>query len=577
MKYDPANIELLGPVPHDAGPAAPPVSVVQTGTGGERAMGGAFDGASRFDKSIALWAPALKSADRDILPEKRTIDARSRDTLRNDAYVAGGANLHRDGIVGASFMLNSKPALYALGKPFDETWEEEFQQEVEEKFTLAAESPDCWLDAAGRNGLTAMTRLAVGVYVAAGEFLASAEWIREAGRPFNTAVQLVDTDRLSDPPTKTLTDRISGGVETNGWGRPIAYHIRRAHPSDIGNVDAWKWDRIAAKKPWGRPQIIHIFEQQRVAQSRGVAEMVAALKELRITKKFRDIVLQNAVVNASYAASIESDLPTETVFQALGANLDPEKVQEVITNYAEGYLGAISEYAGGSKALAIDGVKIPHLFPGTKFNLKPAGSGSPTIDFEQSLLRYIAAILGVSYEELSRDYTKTNYSSARASMANSWKFMQSRKKMTADRFATTVFRLWLEEALNKGEIQSMPRLPVGWLYQGQNLDALSMCDWIGASRGQIDELKETQAAVLRINNGLSTLEYELARLGMDYRKVLRQLSREEKLKTQYGVLLTPTDTTNQENASTGARGTSATAMVLTDLEDRVQALEEGAQ
>jgi hypothetical protein len=60
-------------------------------------------------------------------------------------------------------------------------------------------------------------------------------------------------------------------------------------------------------------------------------------------------------------------------------------------------------------------------------------------NFEQSLLRYIAATLGVSYEQLSRDYTNTNYSSARAAMTETWKFMQARKKLIADRFATIDF------------------------------------------------------------------------------------------------------------------------------------------
>lgn len=572
MKYDPDNIELLGPVPHDAELADSPTPVITTSGVGEARGMGAYDGAKRLDSALALWRPPLFSADRDILPDKRIADARSRDSARNDAYVAGGANLHKDGIVGASFMLNSKPALYALGPKFDETWEEEFQQEVEEKFTLAAESPDNWLDAAGRNGLTGLTRLSVGVYVTAGEVLASAEWIREAGRPFNTAIQMIDTDRLCNPPSMPLGANIRGGVEMNTWGRPIAYHVRQGHPSDIGDAKAWLWKRIDAKKPWGRIQMLHIFEQQRVAQSRGIAEMVAALKELHITKKFRDVTLQNAVVNATYAASIESDLPTEAVFAALGANLDPEKVQEVITNYAEGYLGAIAEYAGGNKAMSIDGVKIPHIFPGTKLQMKPAGNGAPAFDFEQSVLRYIAAALNVSYEQLSRDYTKTNYSSARASMAETWKFMQSRKKAVADRFATHAYRLWLEEVINKGLISSLPRMTEGWMYQGQNFDALSGCDWIGASRGQIDELKETQAAVLRMNNGLSTLEYELARLGMDYRKVIRQLAREKKLRDQFGVLQAITDTTNQENAATGARGTTAAA--LADFEERLLALEE---
>ena len=46
------------------------------------------------------------------------------------------------------------------------------------------------------------------------------------------------------------------------------------------------------------------------------------------------------------------------------------------------------------------------------------GKGGPLgQEFEQSLLRYIAAALGVSYEQLSKDYSQTNYSSARAAMA----------------------------------------------------------------------------------------------------------------------------------------------------------------
>ncbi|MEW3617902.1 hypothetical protein QOZ13_29535, partial [Pseudomonas aeruginosa] len=53
--------------------------------------------------------------------------------------------------------------------------------------------------------------------------------------------------------------------------------------------------------------------------------------------------------------------------------------------------------------------------------------------------------------------------------------------------------------------------------------------WIGAARGQIDELKETQAAVMKINSGLSTWEAELARLGQDWRRVFRQQARERRM------------------------------------------------
>jgi hypothetical protein len=65
----------------------------------------------------------------------------------------------------------SRPNWRALG--LDEQWAEEFQTEVESKFGLLATSPDNWLDAARRNDFTEMIRLAVGVYVATGEVLAT--------------------------------------------------------------------------------------------------------------------------------------------------------------------------------------------------------------------------------------------------------------------------------------------------------------------------------------------------------------------------------------------------------------------
>ena len=181
-------------------------------------------------------------------------------------------------------------------------------------------------------------------------------------------------------------------------------------------------------------------------------------------------------------------------------------------------------------------MKIPHLFPGTKLNLKPVGTpGGVGTGFEESLLRHTAAALGLSYEQFSRDYTKTNYSSARASMNETWKFMQSRKKSVADRTASNIYALWLEEEIANGNVP----LPKGkgrdWFYLPMVKDALAECDWIGASRGQIDETKETQAAILRIKSGLSTYEKECSRLGDDFRKIFEQQAREQKLIEKYGL------------------------------------------
>lgn len=519
------------------------------------ALGG-YDGAALFDKQVAGWQPAIRSGDAEVLPAKERLDARARDLQRNDAYVQGGSNIHKDSIVGAFFMLNAKPAWLTLGK--DEEWAERFQTEVEEKFTLWAESPMKWVDAARQNDFTSLIRLAVGVYTFTGEALATAEWLRSGGREFATAVQMVDTDRLSTPPQQEWNTMIRGGIKVDRFGAPVSAFIRTRHPNE--HAYGWNmamaepfWKEVPFEKPWGRRMVMFMREQSRVDQSRNVSDLAAGLREIAITRKFRDVTLQKAVLAASYAATIESELPPSVVYEQLGAAASGTANTAVI-DYGAQFLNALNAYVGSSKNLLIDGVKIPHLFPGTKLNMQsvgdPAGVGQ---GFEQSLLRYIAAALNVSYEELSKDYTKTNYSSARAAMSNTFKFMQGRKRAVADAFATAIYRLWLEEAVNQNKLESFPASEAPKLYVNGYLstgfDALSQCSWIGAARGQIDELKETQAAVLRIKYGLSTHEDELARLGKDWRKVYQQLEREKKERDARNIVLA--DDPNMMNAAGG--------------------------
>ena len=192
------------------------------------------------------------------MPAKSLIDARSRDTLRNDAYVHGAQKLHQDNIVGSAFLLNAKPAWEVLG--FSEEWAHDFQKEVETKFTLWAESPANWPDASRTKTLTDMVRLAVAVFLAGGEVLASAEWLRHSRGPMRTAIQLIDADRLSNPFRELDSQTTRAGIRRDRYGAPLGYHIREAHPSDFMNPDVMTWKYVPARKPWGRVQVIHIVE-----------------------------------------------------------------------------------------------------------------------------------------------------------------------------------------------------------------------------------------------------------------------------------------------------------------------------
>ena len=81
---------------------------------------------------------------------------------RNDAYVAGGAALHKDSIVGEEYRLNARISSKLLFGVQDDKWDAEAQEEIETRFHFYAESPNNWADAQRVNTLTGMVRQAVG-------------------------------------------------------------------------------------------------------------------------------------------------------------------------------------------------------------------------------------------------------------------------------------------------------------------------------------------------------------------------------------------------------------------------------
>jgi lambda family phage portal protein len=513
-------------------------SVAMTIPGGEpevKAMGGGLEGAQSTSRETVSWQPSFLNPDSIINLVKQTADARGRDSVQNDGYALGAANIHRDSIVGAQYRLNARPH-WEIIPGATEAWAEQFQMKAEALFTLAAESNDCWLDASGVNTFTAMVRLAVVSFFMTGEVCASAEWLRARARPFKTAVQIFSPDRLCNPDNSTDTANQRRGITKDDYGKPIAYSVRNGDQWALwGDPGSYTWTTFAPRTPWGRKQMIHILEQLLPDQSRGVADMVSVLKDLRMTKTFKEVVLQNAVINASYAAAIESELPDSVIAAAMGTSATGNGIEGYNTAIAT-YLAQLSGYIKGGNNLAIDGAKMPHLYPGTKLNLKPIGTpGGVGSAFEASLLRYIAAGLGVSYEELSKDYSQVSYSSARASMANTQKSTDAKKRHVADRFASEVYALWLEEAMIAGLLPLPKGQTVAIFYQPYMKEAFTRATWIGSGAGQIDELKETQAAILRVQSGLSTYELEIAKLGGDYREIFAQAVREQKFIEKNGL------------------------------------------
>lgn len=530
------------------------------------AMGGGYEAARKLGQEMAGWLARNNSADRDILPVKDRIDARAVDIVRNDAYVEGGIEKTKNAVVGARLLLSSDPKIDYLSlqdSRFDSKWAEEFQTEIETKWDLYAESESRWVDAQRSKTASEIVRLNLGSLMIQGEALISSEWIRrQARRPYKTAFLSLDPFRVGDPQagnsTETVGKNIRKGVRLNQYGEAIGYFIANEHPHDYypsirNDMTGAMYQYVPKETPWGRTNILLMQEERRVAQTRGVSRMAAALKEMKMTKNFRDVMLQNAIVNATYAAAIESDLPTKEVLEMLGGgeNATMDQFEGAISGYTGGYLAALAAYIENSNGTTLNGVKIPHLFPGTKMTLQPAAQGGPLgTDFEKSLLRYLAASMNMSFEQFSGDMSDVNYSTLKGAINETEKSIRVIKRNAADRMMNMMYRNFMEELFANDEIESMPRGHQVFFWDRMNRDAYCSAQWFNSGRGQIDELKETQAAGLRLKFGISTLEAEAGRFGMDYRQLMRQRKREEEFAKRLGLTLGYNDPSL--NAASGA-------------------------
>lgn len=495
----------------------------------EVAMGGAWETANRPGGSSSLerWRPHMGTTDQLIQRVKPLADARTKDITRTDGYAAGARQTMKDSVVGGHYRLNATPVTSVLktsGYKFDDVWETEFQEIVEARFDLIAESEEGFLDASGVNTLTGLIRMAVGGYMLGGEVLSVAAWLnKDRNRPLKTALQPVASARLSNPNNGPNTDRLTNGIAHDLNGKPLGYWIRKGHPYSGLVTRDYEWEYVEARKPWGRQQVIHIIEQEEPDQKRGIAAMVAALEHMRMTQNLSRITLQNAVVQASYAAAIETELPPAEVYGMMGGDSGPENFD--LTMGA--MLSMVGSYFGAAENISIDGAKVPVLPPGTKLNTHTLGTpGGVGDDFGKSLLRHTAAALGMSYEEFSRDFTNLSYAGGKLAVGMTSKGMASKKKMVADRYANAAFALVLEEEIAAGNVPLPRGVTRQLFYKPLMKQAFCKATWLGASAGQIDELKETQAALLRIKSGLSSWSIESARLGYDVREVYKQQQKE---------------------------------------------------
>jgi capsid protein len=487
-------------------------------------------GASQVRKQLSNWMPRRMPADLDLLPDLPTLVGRARDLNRNNGVASGSLQTLQDNIAGTGLRLSAMPDYRSLGKDIE--WGEEWSQEVESLWKSYAESTA--VDAAHELNFAAMTQLVFRSVLENGEALALPLWLERDDSPFKTCLQLVESDRLSNPYGKPPSKNLIGGVEKDDFGRPVAYWIRQM-PQLFGGLFALlstddlflglgatttiglgglTWDRIPAEAPWGRKRVLHMHSKERIGQTRGRPILTPVIEQFRMLDSYQRTELQSAIVNALVAGVIETPLDPSTLSELMGGN-------------PSDYLAAKNEYR-----VQLEGGTVIPLYPGDK--MMPFTPARPTNTFPafvEALSRQVGAAVGLPYELALKDFSKTNYSSARAALLEAWRFFNGRRKWLGDNWAQPVYELWLEEAIETGQIDAPG-------YSKETRNYYERAKWIGPGRGWIDPVKEAEAAQLRMQSMISTLEIECAEQGLDWNEVLEQRAIEQARIKELGLDIT---------------------------------------
>ena len=118
------------------------------------------------------------------------------------------------------------------------------------------------------------------------------------------------------------------------------------------------------------------------------------------------------------------------------------------------------------------------------------------------MAKTIGAGLEVPYELLMKSFT-ASYSASRAALLEAWKTIKVDRAFFDSDFCQPLYELWLSEAVAIGRIKAP-----GFFIDPLIKAAWCKAEWIGPTQGQLDPVKEVEAAILRKDNGFSTCEQE---------------------------------------------------------------------
>lgn len=504
-----------------------------------QAKGYSEAGASLTRRALKGFVPDSGAPNEDINRNNATLRQRARMLYMAAPVATAAINTNRTKVIGTGLTLKASVDREVLGISPEAA--KKWQHAAEMEFRLwAGKKQNC--DALGLNNFESLQQLALKSWLLSGDvFPLVKHYAPTPLNPYSLRIHLIEADRVSTPDEYggysmlRLTDgkipvgkpgaghRVYDGVEVDGDGRVVAYHVCSSYPQAVLLEERREWTRVLAYgERTGLPNILHIMDSERPDQYRGVPYLAQVIEPLLQLRRYTESELMAALVQSFFTAWIQTDTDTsDTPFNEVGDGDIAGFPTEANTS-GETPAGNISnddnEYEMGPGT-------VTHLAPGESVNF--GNPNIPTAGFEtfvKTLCKLIGSALELPYDVLIKEFN-SSYSASRGALLEAWEAFKMRRKWFVDGFCQPIYEIWLAEAVARGRIKAPgffddPLLRAAW----------SGARWIGPVQGQLDPKKEAEAAIMLTNCGIKTHEQITRELGGgDWAENVEQLKAENEL------------------------------------------------
>lgn len=477
------------------------------------AMVGGYTGADRTRRANQSYIGREKSADTAILPDLPTLREESQHLFRNNAIAGGAIKTNITKVVGTGLKVKSQIDRDVLNLSDEQA--DAWERTAEREFKLATETRE--IDSERTLPFSLLQGLAFLKVLEDGDVLVNMPRIARPGSPYTLKLQLIEAARMINKGNVQNTESLSGGVQKDENGAPVAYHILKQHPGSLyRGTNQLSWTSIPAFGKTGNPLCLHLFDKTRPGQSRGVPYLTPVVELIKQLGRYTDAEVMAAVVSGMLTIFVTNE------------NGNPQLGPAATAGNPTGDISQQADVTG----MELGYGSVVGLLPGEKIETVNPGRPNPAFDpFMTAILRQIGMALELPFELLVRHFT-SSYSASRAALEEAWDYFMRRRHWLVVSFCQPVYEAVITEAVARGRLAAPgffadPMVKKAWLGTS----------WMGDAQSQLDPVKEIEAATRRINLRISTRAEECARLtGGDWESKLPQMIKEEALLVENDLL-----------------------------------------